>query len=106
MRTIPYFAGTVILITASSLFAADPEKKPAASLDDELFQGLDDATKAPGVKPTPSASGGKPAASSSSGPGSTAPQPTKPSESTVKPAAQQPAKSSNPLDDELLKSLG
>lgn len=84
-----FVALMMALVLTSTLVAADPVKKPAASLDDELFQGLDDATKAPGVKPTPSATGDNP----------TSPQPTKPS-------PQPSAKSSNPLDDELLKSLG
>lgn len=105
MRKNPLLALTIAVLLSASLAAADPAKKPAPSLDDELFQGLDDATKAPGVKPTPSATGDKP-----SSPPATKPAETKPSESAKKPVAQPgPQKStpsSNPLDDELLKSLG
>ena len=87
----------------ASLAAADPVKKPAASLDDELFQGLDDATTAPGLKPKPAAAADKPAASA---PAPTTPQPQpKPATSPAKTTAPAATKS-NPLDDELLKSLG
>jgi hypothetical protein len=91
------------LFQTASLAAADPVKKPAASLDDELFQGLDDATTAPGLKPKPAAATEKPA-SSGSAPTTTQPQP-KPAASPAK-TTPPAATKSNPLDDELLKSLG
>jgi hypothetical protein len=99
-------AGWIALGVTAPLAAADPPKKPAPSLDDELFQGLDDATKAPGVKPTPSATADKPASSQpTTKPAEQKPAEAKPTGTAAKPAAP-PAKSSNPLDDELLKSLG
>lgn len=76
------FSVVICVVAATVVVAADPPKtKPPASLDDELFKDLDDATTAPGVKPKPSATASKPTSS--------APQP----------------RPSNPLDDELLKQL-
>ncbi len=90
MRTISFLIVTMLCSTAC--IAADPpptpKAKPASSLDDELFQGLDDATTAPGVKPKAAA-----AATKKESPQSTSP------EKSSKP------KVVDPLDAELLRQL-
>ena len=85
MRYVLLFA----MLLAADATAADPppKPKPAASLDDELFQGLDDATTAPGVKPKATAP-------------ATSPEP-KP---TPAPMPKQ-TKPVDPLDAELLRQL-
>ena len=79
-------------LTSVAAFAEDaPKPKPAASLDDELFKDLDDATTAPGVKPkadTPK------------------PDATKPGTTPPKAAGSKPVPApTNPLDEELLRAL-
>lgn len=83
----------LIVLALTNIAFADDVKKPSppASLDDELFKGLDDATTAPGVKPK----GEAPKTSA------TKTDPTKPQPAGVKPA---PAPT-NPLDEELLRAL-
>lgn len=100
MRTIALLL--LAMLSATTCFAADPpptpKSKPASSLDDELFQGLDDATTAPGVKPKTTAPTPKPQT------------PTEKSDKKDSSTTQPPDKPSkpkiiDPLDAELLRQL-